>query len=298
MLKCECSKHFRDRARRCEAGVNFEIHNTVIPGSPTPTGQVVAILGLSGVGKTQLFRCIAGLQEPTEGGVWINDNTEPVNAGEVGVVAQDYPLIETRTVMGNLTRAFQVARRQKRGKPANVLGYVKCWSANAAQSISDAITDDKEAKALAMEYLSSFNLASVTDRYPDQLSGGQRQRIAIIQQMMCSKHFLLMDEPFSGLDVIAKESACALIQGVASQHELNTIILTTHDIRTACAVADRIIILARDKDADGNPIPGAHVVGDFDLKVEDLCWIPGITLTDKFTNYVREIERQFHEVWG
>lgn len=246
-------------------GVIFEIHNTIQPGSNIPRGQVVSLLGPSGIGKTQLFRCIAGLQVPTEGGVYINGNTEPVKEGEVGVVAQDYPLIETRTVMGNLSRAFQVSGRGS----------------------------EKEAVVVATDYLGHFGLAGITKRYPSQLSGGQRQRVAIIQQMMCSKHFLLMDEPFANLDILAKDAACHLIAEMAAADTLNTIIVTTHDIRMACASADRVITLGRDHDEQGKAIPGARVVGDYDLKALDLCWTPGITTTEKFLKFVIEIEQQF-----
>jgi NitT/TauT family transport system ATP-binding protein len=255
-------------------GVQFEIYDTVEPGGSIPRGQVVAVLGPSGVGKTQLFRCIAGLQIPTEGAVWVNSDPEPVKEGEVGVVAQDYPLIETRTVMGNLTRAFHVAKKS---------GIVD-------------FTGDNGAEKIATDYLKRFGLIGLTKHYPCQLSGGQRQRVAIIQQMMSSKHFLLMDEPFSGLDIIAKDSACSLIAEVAAADELNTIIITTHDIRTALASADRVILLGRDRDELGQIIPGARVMADLDLKVNDLCWIPGITRTEKFLAFVAEVERMFHDL--
>ncbi len=254
--------------------VSFEIHNIVEPGGSIPRGQVVALLGPSGVGKTQLFRCIAGLQIPTSGAIFINNHTEPVKAGEVGVVAQDYPLIETRTVMDNLHRAFRIAERRQKAKKAS----------------------DKEVDDFAKSYLERFGIEGVAKHYPSQLSGGQRQRAAIVQQMMCSKHFLLMDEPFSGLDVIAKEAAASLIADMASQDELNTVILTTHDIEMACAVADRVILLGRDKDEAGNKIPGARIKYEYDLKKEDLCWIPGITLTPKFLMFVADMKRQFHDL--
>ncbi|MES3004729.1 MAG: ATP-binding cassette domain-containing protein [Patescibacteria group bacterium] len=241
--------------------LEFEIYNTL------GYGQIVALLGPSGIGKTQLFRCIAGLQVPTEGGIYINNHTEPVRQGEVGVVAQDYPLIESRTVLGNLVRAFEVSKKD--------------------------VVGGKTGEKIAMEYLERFGLTRVVKNYPSQLSGGQRQRVAIIQQMMCSKHFLLMDEPFANLDILGKERARILITEMANAHELNTIIVTTHDIRMACATADRVILLGRDHDEAGNVTSGARVVGDYDLKALDLCWIPGVTETQKFADFVKAIEGQF-----
>lgn len=242
---------------------------------------MVAILGPSGVGKTQLFRCIAGLQVPTDGAVFINGDKEPVQQGEVGVVAQDYPLLETRTVLGNLTRAIEVSRKCK---------------TDIFQRFLNSFGEDVSAKKLSMEYLTRFGLTELVDHYPCQLSGGQRQRVAIIQQMLCSKHFLLMDEPFSGLDIIAKDKAIDIISQMSTADELNTIIITTHDIRSACAVADRVILLGHERDGYGNKIPGARILADIDLKALDLCWIPGITTTTRFMEFVAEIERQFHEL--
>src|SRR5215831_13897565 len=77
-------------------------------------GQVVGFLGPSGIGKTQLFRIIAGLNAPTSGRVTVDGLDRPVQAGEVGVVAQDYPLFEHRTVMSNLLLA--ASRKERDGK--------------------------------------------------------------------------------------------------------------------------------------------------------------------------------------
>ncbi len=240
-------------------GISFDIFNTI------GHGQIAAILGRSGVGKTQLFRCMAGLQVPTSGGVYIDGEGLPVEEGRVGVVAQDYPLIESRTVMSNLIRAFTISKKK---------------------------ATEKEAKSVAMEYLQHFGLQSLVHHYPKEISGGQRQRVAIIQQMMCSRHYLIMDEPFSGLDVVSKDDACELIFNMANQHELNTIILTTHDVRTACAVADRVIVLGRDRDESGNLISGAHVFHDYDLKSMGLCWEPGINTTLQFREFTDMVESQ------
>lgn len=239
--------------------ISFDIFDTI------GHGQVVAILGRSGVGKTQLFRCIAGLQVPTTGGVYIDGEAESVREGQVGVVAQDYPLINTRTVLGNLTRAHHVSR----GKGG-----------------------EKEGRDIAMRYLEHFGLQAIAGHLPKEISGGQRQRVAIIQQMMCSRHYLIMDEPFSGLDIVSKDNACSLITDMANADELNTVILTTHDVRTACAVADRVIVIGRDRDQDDKLIPGSYVAYDFDLKEMDLCWYPEILKTDKFKIFTDEVEER------
>ena len=96
-----------------------------------------------------------------------------------------------------------------------------------------------------MELLNEFELADKYNLYPAQLSGGQRQRCAIIQQILCSEHFLLMDEPFSGLDLIMLEKTCELIAKVADMDDLNTIIVVTHDVTAACSVADHLWLMGR-----------------------------------------------------
>jgi polar amino acid transport system ATP-binding protein/sulfate transport system ATP-binding protein len=242
--------------------VTAEIKDIICPGRVQ--GQVVGFLGPSGIGKTQLFRIIAGLNKPTSGRVTINGMDRPVQAGEVGVVAQDYPLFEHRTVMSNLL----LAARQKE-------------------------KDDKAARDKVLQYLTEFELLDRARLYPVQLSGGQRQRCAIIQQILCSEHFLLMDEPFSGLDLLMLEKTSELIQKVANMDELNTIIVVTHDITAAAAVADHLWLMGRDHDAQGNPLPGSHIVETYDLIERDLCWHPQIITQPHFVSFVREVKERF-----
>jgi ABC-type nitrate/sulfonate/bicarbonate transport system ATPase subunit len=226
-------------------------------------GQVVGFLGPSGIGKTQLFRIVAGLNKPTSGQV-VLDGGIPVHPGLVGVVAQDYPLFSHRTVFSNLCLA--ACRKEKNTKAA-----------------------EEKVKG----YLNEFDLLEKSNLYPVQLSGGQRQRCAIIQQILCSDHFLLMDEPFSGLDLLMLEKTSCLIQKVANLDEKNTIIVVSHDITTTAGVADHIWLMGRDRDAQGNIIPGAHIVETYDLVERDLCWHPEIITTPPFMAFVAEVKNRF-----
>ena len=230
-------------------------------------GQVVGFLGPSGIGKTQLFRIIAGLNQPTSGGVYLNGSDKRVHAGEVGVVAQSYPLLYHRTVFSNL----MVAAKQKE-------------------------KDDKAARDQVRSFLDEFGLEDKKHLYPMQLSGGQRQRVAIIQQILCSDHFLLMDEPFSGLDMIMLEKTSELIQKVANLDALNTIIIVTHDITSAASVSDHLWLMGRDRDEQGNCIPGSHIVETYDLVKEDLCWHPGIITQPRFMEFVAEVKNRFRSL--
>ena len=190
------------------------------------TGQVVGLLGPSGIGKTRLFRILAGIDAPDTGQVVIGDPGVPVRRGMVGVVAQNYPLFENRTVLSNMLVA------------AGQAGLSGSAAAEKAQS-----------------YLKRFGLEDRGHLYPSQLSGGQRQRVAIAQQFICSENLLLMDEPFSGLDLMAIERVSRMIAEVAHTAENNTIIVVTHDIVAALAVSDTIWLLGRDRDAAGQRHP-------------------------------------------
>jgi polar amino acid transport system ATP-binding protein/sulfate transport system ATP-binding protein len=245
--------------------VNAEVRKIIVPGRVQ--GQVVGILGPSGCGKTTLFRIIAGLMPPTSGRVCVNGFDRPVRAGEVGVVAQSYPLFEHRTVFGNLMLGAQ--QKEK---------------------------DSKVARDKAMALLREFGLEDKFNLYPSQLSGGQRQRCAIIQQILCSEHFLLMDEPFSGLDLLMLEKTCELIAKVADMDDLNTIIVVTHDVTAACSVADHLWIMGRDSDASGNKLPGSRIVQEYNLIERDLCWQPNIITTPQFTSFVREVKEEFRRL--
>lgn len=244
--------------------VNAKVLNVVRPNMDQ--GQVVALLGPSGVGKTQLFRCLAGLQKPTSGGVYLNGDKHVQSPGEVGVVAQNYILFNHRTVRSNLE---VVAYNQKLTKP-------------------DA---DKKIDG----YLETFGLIEHKDKYPAQLSGGQKQRLAIIQQLICSKYFLLMDEPFSGLDIVSKKNVCDLINKVSVTHELNTTIITTHDISTAVSISDTIWILGRHFDEKGNST-GANIVSEIDLIERGIAWRESNTSLPEFRETVSEIESLFFKL--
>jgi len=244
--------------------VDFTIRNIIRPGYTQ--GQVDALLAPSGMGKTQLFRCISGLKTPNSGSVMIGEGKEATRAGKVGVVAQDYPLFAHLTVFDNVLMAAKLK------------------------------LDAKDAADKTISMLERFELDQRRDMYPHQLSGGQRQRVAIIQQMVACGHLLLMDEPFSGLDILMKEKVQDMITSLAAEDEMNSIILTTHDIQSAIAVADTILVMGRERDEKGQPIPGARIVKTFDLMERGLAWRPDVTKLPQFHELEREITAMFHDL--
>ncbi len=235
--------------------INLHVDNIVRPG--VNQGQVIALLGPSGSGKTQLFRLISGVMVPPTGSITLGADAKPTRAGMVGVVQQAYPLLNHRTVWGNLQLVVKTEDQRKR----------------------------------AEELLSHFNLADKKQSYPLELSGGQRQRIAIIQQLLASGMFLLMDEPFSGLDVRSKERVYDTIREVSVTHEHNTIIFTTHDIESAVHLADEIWILGRQGDKAGSTI-----VEKIDLAQMGLAWNSENEKHPLFWPTVQRIKTMFKEL--
>jgi polar amino acid transport system ATP-binding protein/sulfate transport system ATP-binding protein len=243
-------------------GVDFTIKNVVRPD--VTQGQVVGLLGPSGIGKTQLFRILAGLNPPDKGEVLIGDPGEPVRAGRVGVVAQHYPLFAHRTVLDNLVVAGM----------------------NGGKS-------GEESRAKAEALLDRFHMLDRKGLYPAQLSGGQRQRVAIAQQIMCSEQFLLMDEPFSGLDLIALRRVQELIVEIGQLHELNTIFVVTHDISAAVEICDTILLMGRNSDTSGKLVPGAKIQATYDLIERGLAWRPNVSSLPEFNSTLQEIRQRF-----
>jgi ABC-type nitrate/sulfonate/bicarbonate transport system ATPase subunit len=242
--------------------INIEIKDIIRPN--VTTGQIVGFLGPSGVGKTKFFEILSGLLEPTTGTVMLGDPLEPVQVGMVGVVQQNYPLFNHRTVEGNLLVAAK-----------------------------KLYPNEKEAKEKMALMLDRFKLSDKAKLYPAQLSGGQKQRIAIAQQLLCSKHFLLLDEPFSGLDINMIQEVQELITEIANFNELNTVIIVSHDIVSTASISDTLWLMGRDHDSKGNVISGGKIQHTYDLIEMDLCYEKDILSKPKFQDLLKEIRGLF-----
>lgn len=228
------------------------------------TGQIVGFLGPSGRGKTQLFRILSGLKKPTTGSVLIHG--KPVHPGDVGVVAQNYPLFMHHTVKNNLLLALRNKKMTKEEK---------------LEKIND--------------YLKRFKLDDKIDFYPASLSGGQRQRIAIIQQLLCSENFLLLDEPFSGLDINMIKEVSEVILEVANLNDYNTIILVSHDIPSTAAISDYLWFLGQETDKEtGQLIPGSTIRYIDNLMEKGIAWnYPKIFDQVEFMEYNKNVRNIF-----
>lgn len=227
-----------------------------------PTGRIISFLGPSGCGKTTLLRILAGLEKPTKGNVFINTKRDIVQPGLVGLVMQHYPLYRNRTVLSNLIVAAKQA-------------------------------DPKNAEERAKAMLARFKLSEHADKFPIQLSGGQRQRIAVAQQLLCSDHYLLMDEPTAGLDPVAKKDVGSLVQETANSGDGVTIIIVTHDIPTAAALSDTIWLMGRKRDEQGKIISGAYIVDTYDLIECGLTWNTNVREHPAYNPLVQELMKRF-----
>jgi polar amino acid transport system ATP-binding protein/sulfate transport system ATP-binding protein len=105
-----------------------------------------------------------------------------------------------------------------------------------------------------------------------------------------------MDEPFSGLDPIAKKKTQVLIQKIANLDDKNTIIVVTHDIAAAAAVADHLWAMGRDHNAQGKVIPGAYIVETYNLIDRGLAWDPHIERNPAFAPFVQEVDEKFAQL--
>ena len=246
-------------------GVSTEVRNINRDG--IEQGQVVCFLGPSGIGKTQLARLIAGLNTPTEGTIGIahGGGMVPATAGLCGFVQQSYPLFPFMRVDEQLDLAAKLG-----GTPSRK----------------------------AVEYVQQLGLEGQDlSKYPRQFSGGQRQRLAIIRQLLCSEHFIILDEPFSGLDIVAKTKAVKLIQQVAQMHTLNTIIVITHDISDGMSCADTVWLMGIPPSIRVHDlVPPAQIVETYDLAADGLAWRPDIHQESLFQERVAEVKQRFLEV--
>ena len=188
-------------------------------------GELVCLLGPSGCGKTTLLRLIAGLDQSTSGEIVANGEVVKKPSGDRAVIFQQYSLFPWLTVLQNVTFGLEVTK--KGSKDENV--------------------------AAAERYLKSVGLIDFKDSYPHELSGGMKQRVAIIRSLLNHSPILLMDEPFSALDMQNRHKLQEQLIGVWKRFE-NTIVFVTHDVDEAVYLADKIVIL------DKNPGKIAKIV--------------------------------------
>lgn len=177
------------------------------------TGEIVCLLGVSGVGKTTLFNIIAGIMKPDTGSVLLNGENITETAGKISYMQQKDLLLPYRTILDNVCL------------PLLIRGAHKAQAHKEAQ-----------------QYFEEFGIEGTQKQYPQELSGGMRQRAALLRTYLFSHEVALLDEPFSALDAITKASIHQWYLAVMRKINLSTLFIT-HDIDEAITLSDRVYIL-------------------------------------------------------
>ncbi|MCR5604738.1 MAG: amino acid ABC transporter ATP-binding protein [Lachnospiraceae bacterium] len=183
-------------------------------------GEVVVIVGPSGCGKSTFLRCINALERIQEGEIVLDgESIDPAAKNlsrireKIGMVFQSYDLFPHLTILQNLTLAPVKIRR----------------------------TNRRDAEKEALEFLDRVGLSNKKDSYPRQLSGGQKQRVAIVRALMMHPEILLLDEITAALDPEMVREVLDVVLDLA--REGRTMIVVTHEMQFARAVADRMIFM-------------------------------------------------------
>ena len=227
-----------------------------------PEGELVALLGPSGGGKSTILRIIAGLEEPDSGLVALDGavvNELPPRERRIGFVFQHYALFRHMTVAENIGFGLKV------------------------RGVSKADRRDR-----VNELVNIMGLQGLGDRLPSQLSGGQRQRVALARSLAPRPRLLLLDEPFAAVDAKVREELRMWLRRLHDDVGV-TSVFVTHDQDEAFALADRVLVINRGRlEQDGRPdeildSPATEFVARFigDVNVLDVDIAGGIAAVGK-----------------
>jgi ABC-type nitrate/sulfonate/bicarbonate transport system ATPase subunit len=178
------------------------------------TGRFVSLVGPSGCGKSTLFNIIAGLLQPTEGRVLIDNQDATGVIGRVGYMLQKDLLLPWRTVLDNAVLGMEI-----QGRPL------------------------AKARERALPLLRKYGLAGFEHQYPNSLSGGMRQRAALLRTLLFDTDIILLDEPFGALDAQTKLQMQEWLMQLWSDFQ-KTVVFVTHDVDEAIYLSDEIHVMA------------------------------------------------------
>ena len=177
-------------------------------------GEFISFLGPSGCGKTTLLSIIAGLIKPTEGIVKLKGKDALIHRQDIGYMLQQDYLFPWKTIKENILIGLKLLKQLD--------------SAHEEQTIS---------------LLEEIGLKDVLTKFPRELSGGMRQRVALVRTLATNPMLLLLDEPFSALDLQTKLKLEDIVSSTLKSFK-KTAILVTHDIGEAVAMSDRVFLLS------------------------------------------------------
>ena len=210
ILEIRNLSHAYDQATSTIKDLNFALKK----------GEIVSILGPSGIGKTTLLRIVAGLEDVVDGEIKISDKVVskknfllPPEKRNLGLVVED------RALFPHL---------------------------NVEKNVMFGISHIQERESLAQEYLGLFKVAELSKKYPHEISAGQQQRVAFARALITNPDILLLDEPFGALDKNLKEELHGETKKIFKDKNLS-VLLVTHDEEEAKYFSDRIIEFQEDK---------------------------------------------------
>lgn len=214
-------------------------------------GEFVSVVGPTGCGKSTILNVVAGLLRPSSGQINIfGEKLEGLN-DKAGYLFQAEALMPWRTALGNITAGLEF-----RG------------------------TDADEIASRAQDWLKRVGLAGFDHRYPHQLSGGMRKRVALAQTLILDPKIILMDEPFSALDIQTRQLMENELLDLWSADK-KSVLFITHDLEEAISMSDRVVVLSAG--------PGTHPIGEFFIDLPRPRDVSEIRHTPRFSELHREI---------
>ena len=207
-------------------------------------GEFVSVVGPTGCGKSTLLNIAVGLLQPSAGSVRVFGEALAGLNRKAGYLFQTEALMPWRTALDNVTAGLEF-----RG------------------------VDTAEAKRQAQAWLQRVGLSGFGERYPHQLSGGMRKRVALAQTLILDPEIILMDEPFSALDIQTRQlMENELLELWAANRK--SVVFITHDLEEAISLSDRVVVLAAG--------PESHPIGEFAIDLPRPRDVAEIRLTPRF----------------
>ncbi|TMH50212.1 MAG: ABC transporter ATP-binding protein [Betaproteobacteria bacterium] len=220
---------------------------TIVVGA----GEFVSVVGPTGCGKSTLLNVAAGLLSPSSGGVRVLGEVLSGINRRAGYMFQAESLMPWRSALDNVLAGLEFAG-----------------------------VDRGEAEKRAREWLDRVGLTGFEKRYPHELSGGMRKRVALAQILILDPRLLLMDEPFSALDVQTRQLMENELLELWSA-DRKSVLFITHDLEEAIALSDRVIVLSAG--------PATHPIGEYAIDLPRPRDVNEIRLTPRFVELHREM---------
>ncbi|RLM23440.1 mannosyltransferase [Brenneria alni] len=214
-------------------------------------GEFVSVVGPTGCGKSTLLKLCAGLLTPSSGHITVFDKPQAGINSYAGYMFQDEVLLPWLTVLENVVLGLRY-----RGMPKT------------------------ESDSLGRSWLTRVGLSVVADYYPAQLSGGMRKRVALAQTLILDPDIILMDEPFSSLDIQTRQLMENELLALWEKKR-SAVLFITHDLDEAIALADRVIVLSAG--------PGTHPIGEFSVPLSRPRDVTEIRTHPKFVGLHKDI---------